>query len=180
VRAATLFFVALLLSAPTASAQDSGDLSAGYRFIRSERINYPAGWYIDWTRHVNDAVSIVGDIGGTYKSESIGIGSLTQSFDAKIHTFMGGVKVRASTMVTDTVVFGQALLGVANSRTESTAGTFTISDSSTDAALNLSGGVDVWGDLRVGLRTQIGWLRFFGEGTSVNAVHFSLGARFRF
>ena len=47
----------LTLTSGTAWAQtrpeSSADVSAGYRFLQSNGTSYPAGWYVDWTRHVN-------------------------------------------------------------------------------------------------------------------------------
>ena len=83
---------ALVLTSGTASAQpqgeSSGDVSAGYRFLQSNGTGYPAGWYVDVTRHLNRVLSITGDAGGAYKGDSITVGSFSQNFDARIHTFM--------------------------------------------------------------------------------------------
>ena len=49
------------------------------------------------TGHVTDVVSIVGDVGGTYKSDSPRAVSASKR-DLKIHTFQGGVKFRVPTM----------------------------------------------------------------------------------
>jgi hypothetical protein len=173
---------ALVLTSGTASAQtqgeSSGDVSAGYRFLQSNGTAYPAGWYVDVTRHLNRVLSITGDVGGAYKSDSLTVGSFSQSFDARIHTFMGGVKVRAVTQNPDVIAFGQALFGAANLRTTTATPAITLSRQSTEPALSLGAGVDV-NDLPVDLRFQISWIRVFEDGGS-NAFHFSVGAKFDF
>jgi hypothetical protein len=170
----------LLLTYGTAMSQDRGDVSAGYRFAQSEGFGYPVGWYVDVTRRVNDLVSIVGDVGGTYRSDSLGVGTFSQSLDARIHTFTGGLKVSAATRDTDVVAFGQALFGAANLNVNTTAAGIHLSMSSTSPALSLSGGGDINGGLPVGLRFQIGWTRVFEEGGGSNVFQFSVGAKFGF
>lgn len=177
-RLTTLAIGVLVLTAGTATAQERGDVSAGYRFLQSEGVGYPWGWYVDATAHVNSLISIVGDVGGAYKSDSLGIGPFSQSFDARIHTFMGGLKVNATTKQPDVIAFGQALFGVAHLKTATAAGGVVLSRSAADPALNLSAGVDVNGGLPVGLRFQIGWVRVFAEGNGANVFQFSVGAKF--
>ena len=159
-------------------AESSADVSAGYRFLQSNGTSYPAGWYVDWTRHVNRVLSITGDVGGAYKSDSVPAGSFSPSIDARIYTFMGGVRVRAVTQNPDVVAFGQALFGAANLSLTTTALGISLSRRATDPALSLGAGVDV-NDLPVDLRFQIAWLRVFEDDGS-NAFHFSVGAKFDF
>ncbi|MGH9237531.1 MAG: hypothetical protein ACRD3G_05775 [Vicinamibacterales bacterium] len=180
VRLTTLAIGVLVLTGGAATAQDRGDVSAGYRFLQSEGLGYPLGWYVDATRHVNSLISIVGDVGGAYTSDSLSIGPFSQTFDARIHTFMGGLRVNATTKQPDVIAFGQALLGAAHLKTTTAAGGIVLSRSAADPALNLSAGVDVNGGLPVGLRFQIGWLRVFAEGDGGNVFQFSVGAKFRF
>jgi hypothetical protein len=179
-RLTTLAIGLLVVTAGTATAQDRGDVSAGYRFLQSEGVGYPLGWYVDATSHVNSLISIVGDVGGAYKSDSLSIGPFTQSFDAAIHMFMGGVRVNATTKQPDVIAFGQALIGAAHLKTTTAASGVVLSRSATEPALNLGAGVDVDGGLPVGLRFEIGWVRVFAEGNGVNVFHFSVGAKFRF
>lgn len=179
-RSAVLVIGVLLLASGTALAQDRGDVSGGYRFIRSEGVNYGKGWYFDVTGHVTDVVSLVGDVGGSYKSESETFAGIIVEADIKIHTFSGGLKVRASMVSPNVVPFGQVLFGVADARGEASGGGISISESVTDPMLNLSGGVDISGASPVGLRVQAGWVRVFAEGEGFNAFHLSVGAKFGF
>jgi len=173
---------ALVLASGTAAAQppteSSGDVSAGYRFLQSNGTAYPAGWYVDVTRHLNRVLSITGDVGGAYKGDSLTVAGFSQTFDARIHTFLVGVKGRAVTRNPDVIAFGQALVGAANMRITTATAAITLSRRSTEPALSLGAGVDV-NDLPVDLRFQITWLRLFEDGGS-NAFHFSVGAKFDF
>ena len=172
----------LVLTSGTAwaqtQAQASGDVSAGYRFLQSNGTSYPAGWYFDVTRHINRVMSVAGDVGGTYKSDSLTVGSFSQSVDARVHTFMGGVKVRAVTQNPDVIAFGQVLFGAASLRMTTASVGITLSRKTTEPALSFGAGVDV-NDLPVDLRFQITWLRVFEDDGS-NAFHFSIGAKFDF
>ena len=172
----------LTLTSGTAWAQSQGDaignVSAGYRFLQSNGTSYPAGWYVDVTRHLNRVLSVAGDVGGTYHGDSLTIGSFSQSVDASIHTFMGGVKARAVTQNSDVIAFGQVLFGAANLRRTTTSLPVTLSRKTTEPALSFGAGVDV-NDLPVDLRFQITWLRVFEDDGS-NAFHFSVGAKFDF
>ena len=106
------------MSAGTATAQGRAT-SVGRVSVPAIRVGvgYPWGWYVDATGHVNSLISIVGDVGGAYKSDSLSIGPFSQSYDARIHTFMGGVKVNATTKQPDVIAFGQALFGAAQLKT---------------------------------------------------------------
>ena len=179
-RRAALGIALLIMAGSTAFAQDRGDISGGYRFMRSEGVNFGKGWYADVSGHVTDMVSIVGDVGGSYKGESETFSGVTITADAKLHTFAGGLKVSASTASPSVVPFGQVLFGVANTKAEASGGGISISESVTDPMLNLSGGVDVRGGAPVGLRAQVGWWRIFSEGEGFNAFHVSIGATIGF
>jgi hypothetical protein len=183
-RLATCVIGVLILSSGTALAQDKGDVSGGYRYLRAsgdgESESFGKGWYFDVTGHVTDMVSIVGDVGGTYKSESITEGGVTFNGDIKIHSFQGGVKFRVPTMNTNIVPFVQVLGGGVRSSFKFTAGSLSESDSSTDGIFTLSGGVDVSGMAKVGVRVQAGYFRVFEEGEGTNGFQFSVGAKIGF
>src|SRR5262245_19878108 len=84
----------LILGGGTAFAQERGDFSGGYRFLRTEGENFGKGWYVDAAGHVNDVLSVVGEVAGSYKSVSETIAGITVSADLKLHTFMGGARFR--------------------------------------------------------------------------------------
>lgn len=175
-RLTVLVIGVLLLMGGTSTAQEEkGSLSGGYRFAASNGVTYPFGWYGDTNRHLNNLISIVGDVSGAYKQESFTFGTFTQTTTARIHTFMGGARVYASTRNPDVLAFGQALFGAAHLRLSTT----TLTRSTTEPAVGLSAGVDV-NDFPVPLRFQLGWLRVFEEGEGANVFHFGVGAKLRF
>jgi hypothetical protein len=182
-RLAVLVIGTLLLTSGTVFAQDKGDISGGYRYLHAggdESESFPKGWYFDVTGHLTDIVSIVGDVGGTYKSESETVGGVSIEGSLKIHTFQGGVKFRVPTMNPNVVPFAQVLGGGVRSSFKLSGGGFNESDSATDGLLTLSGGVDVSGMAKVGVRVQAGYFRVFEEGEGTNGFQFSVGAKIGF
>ena len=178
-RVAGLLIGILLAASGTSFAQERGDISGGYRFLRTDGVNFGMGWYADVTGHVTDVLSVVGEVGGTYKSLSESVAGITVNADVKLHTFMGGAKFRVPVENRSLVPFGQVLFGVGNARASASGGGINISESSTDGAMGLSGGVDVSGGRTLGLRVQVGLLRDFSDEAS-NAFQFSIGARIGF
>jgi hypothetical protein len=178
-RLAVLVIGVLLTSSGAAFAQERGDVSGGYRFLRTEGENFGKGWYFDGAVPVTEIVSVVGEVAGTYKSLSETFGGITVEADFKLHTFMGGARFKVPVEETTLTPFGQVLFGVGNARASASGGGISLSESSSDGAMSISGGVDVNGTGRVGLRAMIGWLRDFADDAS-NAFTFSIGAKIGF
>jgi len=170
----------LLIGTGTALAQDRGDVSGGYRYIHADEEDFGKGWYFDVTGHVTDMVSIVGDVGGTYRSDTETDGGVTFDTSLKIHTFQGGVKFRVPTMNPNVVPFAQVLGGGVRSSFKFSGGGLSDSDSETDGLFTLSGGVDVSGMAKVGVRVQAGYFRVFSEDEGTNGFQFSIGAKVGF
>ena len=171
----------LLISRGTALAQDQGDVSGGYRYFRSEGESLSKGWYVDVTGHLTKVLSIVGEVGGSYRSESETFGGITAEANVKVHTFAAGVKLRASKVSPNAVPFAQVLFGGGKASVAvKAAGITAFDDSSTDPIMHVSGGVDVSGSgSPVGVRVQAGWLRVFEDDAS-NIFSFSVGANIGF
>jgi len=179
-RLVTFVIGAFLLASGTAVAQDKGDVSGGYRYLRSEGESISKGWYVDVTGHVTGMFSIVGEVGGSYKSESETFAGVTAEASGRIHTFAGGVKLRASKVSPNVVPFAQLLFGGGTASIKAKAAGVTLLDeSSTDPLMHLGGGVDVSGKSPIGVRVQVGWLRVFEEDAS-NILTFSVGAKIGF
>jgi hypothetical protein len=191
-RSITLLTALVLLMAGSAAAQTASRsvFSAGWRFYHVEEENFAKGWYADIARTISarDATpmfAIVGEVGGSYKNfdETLTISgfSVRGSADASIHTFLGGLRVRAGGSPR-VMPFGQVLFGAARSKAslEVTASplpsNLNVSDtqSSTDAAFALDGGVDLGFGGLVGVRVAAGYLRVFGDSDS-NAFRASAG-----
>ena len=170
----------LLLSCGAALAQDRGDVSGGYRYLRSEGESIKKGFYVDVTGHVTDMFSIVGEIGGSYLSESETFSGVTAEATGTLHTFAAGVKLKASTISPNLAPFAQILFGGGKASVEAkVSGVTLLDESSSDPIMHLSGGVDISGGGPVGVRVQVGWLRVFEDDAS-NIFSFSVGAKIGF
>jgi hypothetical protein len=135
-------------------------------------------------------IAIIGEAGGSYYSSDFtgagGTTSLTVTSNVNLHTFMGGVRVRASN-VPRLVPFGQILFG--GEHTTNSNETVTVQQTtsrirrdfaSTDAALAFDAGATFVVRSRVGVRAAAGYAHFFAPDIDLNAFRFSLGAAFRF
>jgi hypothetical protein len=82
-RLATLVLMVLVVTGGPALAQDRPEVSAGWRLLHvsgsdaddisgaeDDGVNFPKGWYFDVAVPITPMFSIVGDIGGNYKSET--------------------------------------------------------------------------------------------------------------
>jgi hypothetical protein len=183
-RLAVLVMGVLLLTGGTVFAQDKGDVSGGYRYLRAtddgESEGFGKGWYFDVTGHLTNMVSVVGDIGGSYKSVSETDGGVTFTGDIKIHSFQGGVKFRASMVNPNVVPFAQVLFGGVKASFKFSGGGFSDSDSDTNGMMTVAGGVDVSGMSKVGVRVMAGYFRVFEEDSGTNGFVFSVGGKVGF
>jgi hypothetical protein len=179
-RVVSLVIWAVLLSSGAALAQDKGDVSGGYRYVRSGGEGIVKGFYFDVTGHVTDMFSIVGEVGGSYLSESETFSGVTAEASGKIHTFAAGVKLRGPKVSPNVVPFARILFGGGKASVEAKFEGVTLLDESTsNPIVHLGGGVDVSGGGPVGVRVQAGWLRLFEDDAS-NIFTFSVGAKIGF
>ena len=167
-----------------------GEWSGGWRYLHisgsdgEDGTNVPRGWYFDAAWHLNEMFSIVGDVGGNYKSEDVtevvqGV-TVTGEADASVHTFMGGLRVRGSRNP-NVVPFAQILFGGARAsatvEASATVGgqTFTesFSESDTEGAMSIGGGINL-GTPYVAIRLQGEWLKILQEDSG-NAWRFAVG-----
>ena len=90
-------------------------------------------------------LAIVFEAAGAYKSESEHVGSTTVDVTAKLHTFLGGVRI-ASRANPAVAPFVQVLAGAANASVGGSGSgmvTVSVSDSETQFALQAGGGVNL-------------------------------------
>ena len=193
-RLATLVLGVLVLTGGTALAQGRPEVSAGWRLLHisgsdsedimgteDDGVNLPKGWYFDVAVPMTPMLSIVGDIGGNYKSETEsfteqGI-TFTGTAKASVHTFLGGIRLGA----TDNPrvnPFAQILFGAARgtASVEATVSGITLIDfdeSGTEAAMSLGGGVNLNAG-PFGVRLQAEWLKILEEDSG-NAFRFAAG-----
>jgi hypothetical protein len=87
-----LVFAAAVTAAP-AMAQGV-EFSVGYAFLRDDEIkeNFPLGWYADVAGGISDNLSLVGEVGGSYKTVN---DSEFEDLDIKlsVHHAMGGIRL---------------------------------------------------------------------------------------
>jgi hypothetical protein len=171
--------LACLLGAGSAApAAAQAELSAGYQFTHSPEVNLPVGFYVDVSGDVAPMLAIVGEVSGAYKSGTVTSGATTVSATARLHTFMGGVRV-ASHGDPRLVPFAQMLVGGArhNSHLTATTSGTTVSGqhAETDFALQIGGGVDSM--MRRSLRLRLGadYRRVFLPGFGENEFRFVAG-----
>ena len=198
----------LLLAAHSAFAQDTskGEVSGGWRYYHatirssvsltgaSDVNDFSKGWYVDVSGNLSPKFAVVGDVGGTYQrdetSPTQGLVRTSEVTDLKLYTFMGGIRVRAPQNAR-IIPFGQVLVGGERNISDYTrTTTFNIPNASippstvslegntSGAALALDGGVTISVG-SIGVRTQAGYVRMFGDA-DVDAFRFSLGGVFRF
>ena len=189
----------LLLALPVSSAAQAtprAEFSAGWRLLHATVVSdeggetFPAGWYADIAVNVTDAIALVGDVAGAYKTheESISEGGVRvdASVDEKVHTFMGGARFssRRNARITP---FAQVLAGVArvDIRLEGS-GTFggqTInfdeSESENEFAFEAGGGVNLRLTDAIGVRAYGSYIRIGAEDGG-NGFRFGAGLVFPF
>lgn len=193
-RLATLVLMVLVVTGGTALAQDRPEVSAGWRLLHisgsdaddvtgaeDDGVNLPKGWYFDVAVPFTPMLSIVGDIGGNYKSETESFTeqgvTFTGTAKANVHTFLGGIRLRA-TANPRVSPFAQFLFGVARATAsvEATVGGVPLIDfeeSGTEAAMSLGAGVNLAAG-SLGVRVQAEWLKIL-EDDSGNAFRFGVG-----
>jgi hypothetical protein len=207
-RLGVLVTAVLLTSAASAFADDTskGEVSGGWRYYHATIASsvsltganpandFPKGWYGDVAGNLSPKFAIVGEVGGFYRSDdkttTIGSTTTAESSDITLHTFMGGIRVRAP-QNPKIIPFGQVLFG-GEHNSASYDRTFTISipgnsippskitrdETASGAALALDGGMTVaFGS--IGVRMSGGYVRMFGDADA-DAFRFSLGGAYRF
>ena len=132
------------------------------------------------------ALAVVGEVAGSYRSEDAArtISGLpyTGTVDFSVHSFMGGVRVRAEGENPYIVPFGQILFGGEHSKAstelKSTAGggtlTFNSDDSDNSGTMALDGGVDLNFNKSIGARVSVGYMRFFAD-PGTNGLRVNIG-----
>ena len=166
-----LFLVGILVlsAAATARAQApaavAGDVGVSYSFLRileGDGENLPAGWLASFAGRVTPAVSVVGEVGGNYKSES--------GQTLKLHTFQGGVRVSSGTSV-EVRPYAQFLVGGMNLTC--------CGEGVTHWMVEPGGGVDVPINRRTAVRFGVGVPVVFSDGDTSKALRLHAGVVFQ-
>jgi opacity protein-like surface antigen len=168
-----------VMAAPATAQTATTELSAGYQFTRTPDLNLPLGWYVDVAGNVAPMFAVVGEVSGSYKSETISLGTSSVDATARLHTFMGGVRVAARTNP-KLVPFGQVLFGAARLSGGVTASGPAVSvlaatDADTEFALQIGGGMSLMTSGNVGVRLGADYRRVFISGGGENEFRLVAG-----
>jgi hypothetical protein len=168
-----------VVAAPAAAQTATTEVSAGYQFTRTSDLNLPAGWYVDVAGNVAPMFAVVGEVSGSYKSETIAVGTSSVDATVRLHTFMGGVRVAARSNP-KVVPFGQVLLGAARLSGGVTASgpavsVLAASDADTEFALQVGGGVNLMTSGSFGVRLGADYRRIFISGGGENEFRLGVG-----
>lgn len=148
--------LASLVAPSPAFAQESarGELALGYSFLRDWDLEetFPVGWVASVGLHMNQWVTLVGDVSGHYKSLDVGFG---EDLSLKEHAFLAGPRARYSW--TSIGIYGQLLLGITHVSVGMKGVGFDVSDSGFTAQTGV--GVDF-------------------DATPLTAIRFETGGRF--
>jgi hypothetical protein len=189
-RISVIAAIVTLVFAIPQPAQAQGEFSAGWSVLHFEEETFSRGWYADALGSLTDSVSVVGQVSGQYRTldETRVVTGFPVGVEADlgIHSFMGGIRLSAQ-QNSQIVPFGQALFGLVRGTASfegstTVAGrTFTVDDSESDseAAFDLGGGVNVGLTDTFGLRFAASYFRVIEDGAS-NSVRFAVGAVFPF
>lgn len=172
----TIVLLSLLAIATPARAQDEApiNIAASYTILNDSDLEetFPVGWLVAVTRHLNSTWSLVGEMGGNYKTLEI----LDDDITFKVHGFLAGVRVRSARA--NAVPFAQVLAGVAN-RSVSVPGTGE-SDSTNGFTVQPGAGVDFTFANGIGVRLQGDYRLIRDEGENSNQFRFGAGLVFGF
>jgi opacity protein-like surface antigen len=187
---AALVTLVFAIPRPAHAQNNSGEFSAGWSVLHFEEETFSRGWYADALGNLTDSLGVVGEVSGYYRTldETRVVAGFPVNVEAnlRIHSFMGGVRFSAR-QNPQIVPFGQALFGLVHGSASfegstTVAGrTFTVDDSESDSdvAFDLGGGVDVGLTNTLGLRFAASYFRVIEDGAS-NSVRFAVGAVFPF
>jgi hypothetical protein len=167
-----LVFAAALAATP-AMAQGV-EFSVGYAFLRDDEIkeNFPLGWYADIAGGLSDSISLVGEVGGSYKTVN---DSEFPDLNVKlsVHHAMGGL--RLSHRGDGANFYAQVLAGAARASVSDDfgGGTETVTDFALQPGVGLEFGA-------AGTRLRIGadYRRIFSEGQAATQWRATAGIVF--
>ena len=161
-RVLTLGFVAMkvLGLSSSASAQTAKvEISGGYQALHALDETLPAGWYVEVAGNVNRWFGIVGEVGGAYKTKSERISNnRTADVTSTLHTFVGGVRLRAR-INRRIVLVHPVLVGGAHASVSTDPVGVTSSPSETKLALQTGLGINLMVTDEVGVRVAADYRR---------------------
>lgn len=108
------------------------------------------GWDADFAARISKNVAIVGDISGSYKTETIDLGGVSASAKLKFYNYLFGPRVSAKAGKVNPFV--EALFGIGHVTASAESGGVTGSVSSNGFAMAFGGGLDVSANKNISIR----------------------------
>ena len=143
------------MSTVVGAQERTGDVAISYSVLRDYDLKetFTKGWVFSAAGHIGRVVSLVGEVGGNYRTLTFG----DSNVDLSMHTFLGGIRVRREHRAA--TPFVQVLAGMARAAGSSEGA----SESDSAFALQPGGGVDFRVTDRFAVRVQ-GDYRYIAEG----------------
>ena len=161
-RVLTLGFIAMKVVGLSSSAfaqTPKVEISGGYQALHALDETLPAGWYVEVAGNVNRWFGIVGEVGGAYKTKSERISNnRTADVTSTLHTFVGGVRLRAR-INRRIVLVHPVLVGGAHASVRTDPVGVTSSPSETKLALQTGLGINLMVTDEVGVRVAADYRR---------------------
>lgn len=146
------------------------EIAAGYVFLRDldSEINFPFGWSASVAKNLRPSLGLVGEVSGSYKSES--------GVTLDLYSFLGGVRFsrRGGSVTPHVGILG----GLARSSASFNLFGVGIGASSTDPSFQVGGGIDVAVADRLAMRAEADYQAIFSDGTA-NLVRLQGGIVYR-
>lgn len=142
------------MGSPVAAQERAGDVALSYSTLRDYELRetFTKGWVVSAAGHLWRGLSLVGEVGGNYRTLSFG----ETDFDLSMHAYLGGIRIRREHRAV--TPFAQVLAGMARAAVSSPDG----GESDYAFALQPGGGVDIRITDRLAVRVQ-GDYRFISE-----------------
>ncbi|HZP49420.1 MAG TPA: hypothetical protein VFB07_12830 [Vicinamibacterales bacterium] len=151
-RVLVIAFASVVLTAVQARAQSgpSADFAFGYVYMHDNDLDtgFPAGWMVSAAGHVTSWFSLVGEVGGSYKTVS-GPPDVSLS----LHTFSFGPRFGV-TQRAPIAPFIQVLIGVAHGSVGVSGANVGVVFTGNDFLFQPGAGIDINGGGNVGLRLE--------------------------
>lgn len=177
------FAIAASFASPAGAQTPKVEVSAGYQFTRVPDLNFPLGWYVDVAGNLHPMFAVVVEAAGAYKNETELIGNTMVDLTARLHTFLGGVRVASRTNPA-LVPFAQVLVGAARASVGGSGNVNGVNvstgESDTQFALQAGGGANLQVSARFGVRVGADWRRIFFSDGSENEFRVVAGVVFPF
>ena len=153
------------------------EIAGGYQINWDNDVDgsFPTGWFVSGAGFLTDNLAIVGEVSGSYKSESDGFFTA----DLDLHTYLAGA--RFSSRAGAVTPFGQVLVGAAKAsgRLGGFVG-FEERASETAFAAQPGGGVDIHLTEAIAARVMFDYRRIFFEGEANDEIRVAAGIVFGF